>query len=527
MKKLLAYKHQISVAILFITMLFLHLFRLGDLPYAINIDEAGLWYNIKSLMTLGVDQAGKSWPLLFANYYSEQSAMYTYLALICCKIFGESLLVLRIPAVLNICVIFIFGYKIVNHLYKNTKINMLFCLFCTIFPYFIINGRIALDCNLMLGFSTMFLWFLIQAIHSDKWYYFLIAGICGGFVFYTYAISYITVPLFVILSGIYLIRHKKITIAKIFIFLVPIVLLGMPLLTIQIINIFDLPEINILGITLSNFESPRHSDIGIQNVLAHLIVYGKYILFGEEISLMTSTIYCGNFYIVSIPFMFIGLVNILKGKEFSEKKFIVFWLLSTFLTIMLIKQGIRGYQTNALMFGCIILIIDGIVFAVEKITHSKLKHVFIYLLIVLYILSFGGFFYHYYCGAYNDNVYFYENSNTDFSEVIQDVEDGTTVYCAVKSVYYKLALNKDPIENPFVYERTYNEYGECISLREKIYENDNFVFDNLGGFLNNIDYNAIYIIPLKEQKMMEKMNDNSNFSCEIINSYAIFRPIEK
>lgn len=515
-------KHFIIIGVLFLIYIFLHLFRLGDLPYAINIDEAGLWYNVKSLLEYGYAQEGKSFPLLFTNYYSEQSAMYTYLALIFIKLFGSSLFVLRLPAVLNAAVIFIFGCKIINRLYSDKKVEVLYCLFITIFPYFVINGRIALDCNLMLGFSIIFLYYLITAIASGNWKHYLIAGMISGLTLYTYAISYITIPIFVAITGGYLISNKKITIKNAIVFVAPIIFLGAPLLLIQIINIFELPEMKLLWFTLPNLESPRHADVALTNIIGHLIVYGKYIFMGEEISLLTSQIFCSNFYIISIPFLIIGFISVLKEKGYSDKKIILFWLIATFCTLMLIKTGLRGYQTNALMFGCVALIIEGIMVSMAKL---KNKNVVILVLLVLYLVSFGFFCYHYFSGEYNDNVYKYENSNTDFANVYEELKDEPMVYCAVKSAYYKLALNKDPQQHPFIYDRAYNESGECIGIQEQIYSDAGFVFDHTGAFLKKLQPNAIYVIPLKEVNMMEKMQNHLGWSMEIVNQYAIFKPI--
>ena len=137
---------------------------------------------------------------------------------------------------LNAAVIFIFGCKIINRLYFDKKVEVLYCLFITIFPYFVINGRIALDCNLMLGMSTVFLYLLLEAIDCNDWKWYLASGICCGLIFYTYAISYITVPVFVAIAGVYLIVHKKITLKNAVVFVSPIILLGLPLLLIQLIH---------------------------------------------------------------------------------------------------------------------------------------------------------------------------------------------------------------------------------------------------------------------------------------------------
>jgi 4-amino-4-deoxy-L-arabinose transferase-like glycosyltransferase len=152
------------------------------------------------LLNWGTDQKGNSWPILFANMWGEQSPGYAYLAFICCKIFGESLFAIRLPAVINTFLVLIFGYKTIDILFKNKKINLLFLVIYTITPYFTIISKMALDCNLMLGFSTMFLYFILKALDTRalKWYF--ATGIVAGLTFYTYALSYLMIPIFLIFT---------------------------------------------------------------------------------------------------------------------------------------------------------------------------------------------------------------------------------------------------------------------------------------------------------------------------------------
>ena len=110
------------IFLLFSVFLFLHLYKLDGTISVINIDEAGLWYNVKCLINYGTDQQNNSYPLLFANFYGEQSAMYTYLAFIFVKLFGDTLFAIRLPAAIGSILIFIFGYKIINELYLNNNL---------------------------------------------------------------------------------------------------------------------------------------------------------------------------------------------------------------------------------------------------------------------------------------------------------------------------------------------------------------------------------------------------------------------
>jgi 4-amino-4-deoxy-L-arabinose transferase-like glycosyltransferase len=202
---------------------FLHIYKLTTLPVALNVDEAGLWYNVRCLLNWGIDQKGNSWPVLFANIWGEQSPAYAYLAFICCKIFGESLFAIRLPAVFNTLLVMIFGCLNVDKLFKSKKINLVYLCLFTITPYFTIISKMALDCNLMLGFSTVFLYCFLHSLETKniKWY--VITGIVCGLTFYTYALSYLMIPVFLVFSLVYLVAFKKVTLKEILAFFIPVI----------------------------------------------------------------------------------------------------------------------------------------------------------------------------------------------------------------------------------------------------------------------------------------------------------------
>jgi 4-amino-4-deoxy-L-arabinose transferase-like glycosyltransferase len=368
----------LCILFIFVVNLFLHLYRLGNIPYSIHIDEAGLWYNVQSLIKYGTDQAGNSLPLLFANYHSEQSAMYTYIAVICFKLFGESLFALRLPAVLNAVTIFIFGNKIVWKLYQNKYVTIVFSVLVTLCPYFIMSERMALDCNLMLGLITMFLWFFLQAVENQKTTSAIIAGIICGFTLYTYALSYISLPIFLIISLSYLCITKKITWKQILAFSVPLILLAIPLILIQAINIFDLQEIEIGLITLPKFNNPRHDDLSFLSILSNFVMPLLYILFTPQRPYECVAIY-GNFQWILAPFMLIGIilniVQLFRHSTLTDKKLLTLWWMSGYFAGLLIYKDLTTWHLNGIMLISLIFAIDGVIFCFKKIKQTSTKNI--------------------------------------------------------------------------------------------------------------------------------------------------------
>jgi len=66
--------------LLFLITAFTSVFRLGEIPYGLNVDEAGMAYDAISLVNYGVDRYLKPYPVYFINFGGGQNAMYTYLS---------------------------------------------------------------------------------------------------------------------------------------------------------------------------------------------------------------------------------------------------------------------------------------------------------------------------------------------------------------------------------------------------------------------------------------------------------------
>lgn len=151
-------------------------------------------YDALSLSQYGVDRYLNRFPAYLINYGGGQSAMYAYLSAILIKIFGYSINIIRTPAVILRLLIFISGLFIMKN--ENNKLKTFSFLFLlTISPYFIMQSRWGLDCNLMVGFLTISVCLLIQAITKNNIKLLFISGLLFGLTLYTYALSYIIVPI--------------------------------------------------------------------------------------------------------------------------------------------------------------------------------------------------------------------------------------------------------------------------------------------------------------------------------------------
>ena len=195
----------IGIMILF---LFTRLYDLGSIPEGINIDELGMSYNAYSIANYGTDRYHVANPVYPNNFGGGQSALYTYILVLLMKVFPYSLTLIRIPAVIFGFICLIASYFLIKEVVTDYFTGMrcdnsyihAFSLsgpfLVTIIPYFFMSERWALDCNLFLSMVTVSLCILLRALSSQSKLLFFMAGISFGVSLYSYAISYLVIPIF-------------------------------------------------------------------------------------------------------------------------------------------------------------------------------------------------------------------------------------------------------------------------------------------------------------------------------------------
>ena len=80
----------------------------------------------------------------------------------------------------------------------------------TVCPVFIMLFRIGLDCNLMLGTITIMLYFIMKMTKYPRIKNFVFTGLIIGLTLYTYVLSHFAIPIFLLITCLYLLYLKKI-----------------------------------------------------------------------------------------------------------------------------------------------------------------------------------------------------------------------------------------------------------------------------------------------------------------------------
>ena len=183
--------YKIIFIILLVFAFIFNFYKIDKVPNGVNLDEAGLGVDVYSIANYGVDRNMHVFPVYFENFGEGQSALYIYLAAILVKIFGFSVFVLRLPAlilsVLEVAIIYLLVAKF------NSRKFALFVMFLTIIsPWHFMKSRWALDAYLLSPMLVFSMFAFVQAVDKrKKWIYTLARNIIWNYVvFLCYFVYY-------------------------------------------------------------------------------------------------------------------------------------------------------------------------------------------------------------------------------------------------------------------------------------------------------------------------------------------------
>lgn len=489
--------YKLLVVILFLVTIFTSTFNLKSVPYGLHVDEAGMAYDAISISKYGVDRYLNKFPVYLINYGGGQSAMYVYLATLLIKIFGYSIEIIRMPAVLLRICIFICSFFILKD-EKNKLKTLTYLYLLTIVPYFIMQSRWGLDCNLLVGFLTIAICFLIQSIrkNTNKLLLFL-SGIFFGLALYTYALSYIIIPILLLFTCAYLMYIKKLKFRELILLGIPIFLLAIPLMLMLLVNNGLIEEIKGI-ITIPLLKAYRGAEVSISNILKNVYIIKSIFSFDKNPSLVYNSIpYFGTIYYFMIPFFIIGFIVGLKKayiavrkREFDINCIFIFWFFSVLICQLLIKEP-NINKANAIFVPIIYFATVGIVNIVKK------KQILILPIIVVLFIHFGLFF-HY---------YFYQYDKEHKNNLL-------VATCYLDAVNYSKELDKEHIyiergltKEPYIYillDNFVSPYEYAENAIKTNYNNREIIYDF--GIPKEISKDNIYIIGNKEE-LLKKFED--------------------
>lgn len=170
-------KTTLLLAVAIILSLFLHLYKINEIPPCLNADEAAFGYNSYSILKTGRDEYGAFMPLRFKSFLDYKLPLYSYLSIPFIWTFGLNEFSTR---ALNILIGVLFVpliYFITKELFENEKIATLAAFLIALNPGIYILSRHAHEGVIAAFFILNMFYFLLKFFKTKKTIFFILGNI--------------------------------------------------------------------------------------------------------------------------------------------------------------------------------------------------------------------------------------------------------------------------------------------------------------------------------------------------------------
>lgn len=498
--------YKIILAIFLVLVFITRIYKFGETPSFIQVDEAGAAYDAYCLAEYGIDRYQNSYPLYLINFGGGQSALYAYATIPFIKLFGANIVAYRLPELLFFLMGILVCYILINKV-KDKKTALLYAFLIIISPWNIEASRQGLDCNLL---APMFMLDLLLLINAKKNYQYIIAGISIGITLYTYCLSWLLIPAFLVVYIIYMLIIKKINFKQIILIGIPIAIFAIPLIYLLLLNKGYASRTNFGIFTIPKLFSFRQGEISISNIFK----YGEYSL---------KTIFCDQYgmYIVQIPLFILGFIVGIKEfiKSIKTKEFNFTGLITIVFAVLLICNILVTVGTlnraNILYLPMLYIITIGII---ELSKGSRCTFISIIALLIVLFTLFEVSYYNldnengrwsYY--PYTDKEIYEITKKLENDDETKDVKKYFTISNKAEVYIYTMLVNlPSPYELKFKTFQRVENYGEYNFIYDKIITEE------------MIKGKSIIIVNKKQSDVIEGL-EKRNFSKEETELYCIMR----
>lgn len=396
-------KYKILVVLIFIFAIGVRIWSWPNAINDMNCDEAMSAINAKSIAESGTDIFGTTYPIYFEGWViSGQSAFAIYITALFIKLFGFSVISIRLPILLISISSLCFMPLLINRIFKNKKMAIIALVLLAINPWDIMQSQWLLDCNFYPHIMLIAIYALLVGIQDKKMSATYFSMVLFAITLYTYGIALYLTPIFLCIIAGYLLKKKSITIKQFFICLMIFIVVSIPIILMAIIQLFNLPTIQLGKITIQNFAyATRTNDMLLfsENKLATLSQNFKYmtdIFIKQSDDLIWNALpKYGTIYLISMPIVFIETIflcfDFFKKKEETNQNFgivlILTWLLIGILDGLLINDT-NINRINIIWYVLIMINAIGIFEIVKMLKYKKILSI---VFLLVYGIQFVGF----------------------------------------------------------------------------------------------------------------------------------------
>lgn len=386
------HERKIAAAILLLG-IFIRICGFWAVPDGLNQDEASAAYDAYADLTYGMDRNGDHNPVYSVAWGSGHSSLFLTLSKPWIALFGLNVFTARMTNVLFGCFALFAFWGIMKRYCRPFACVGLFLF--AICPQHIMMCRWGLDCNLFPNVFLLALYVLLRATEKPSLYPFSL--FLFGLSLYAYGASYITVPIFLFLCAIYLLKQKKITWKMLWLSLAAFVICALPICIFMAINLFGLPELRLGFLNFPRLVSGRYnSTVTVlggnvwNSICKNLFVFCKIVFLQEDGLIWNSIPGFGTLYLFSAPFLLLGIVRIVRRsfrRECSPQAFVCFLLIASLVLGAVSELNIN--RANVIFLPLLFALTEGIGCVLLSVKHT------VFLVLTTYLCAFSLF-----CGSY-------------------------------------------------------------------------------------------------------------------------------
>lgn len=357
---------------------------------------------------------------------------YMYAASLFIKLFGNSLFVYRLPqALLGVLSVFVL-YLLLKKTTDRFTAYIGALLLC-VSPWHIISSRWGLDANPAPFLILFGLYFFVKGCQDKKTWSYALSAALFSLSLYTYASTYIVVPIMLIILVVYALVRRYLTVKQLVISGVVCIVIAFPLAMFWVVNLFKLPEIRTALFSVPRLTALRSNSVFLPfdqeffgNVFKNIGSLFS-LLFSYPVRELHNIIDGFNIiYVFTFPlFLLGGFLSFKRAIKLKSDRFdfaMCAWFVAAFIFSLTVRQNIN--RINVLFIPVIYFVAVGIRFLADR--QRELCAVVLCLIMAgsgLFVKSYFGPEYRQQIGA---------QFMHGFGEAAQyaDSLDRNTVYCA-------------------------------------------------------------------------------------------------
>lgn len=448
------------LGLVFFVGFFLRIYALSSFPVGFHQDEASLGYNGYSILLTGKDENNHPFPLYVDMFGDNRPSGYHYLTILPIIFFGLTEFSTRLPGVLFGSLTIIALFFLADSLFKNRLLALVTSVLLALAPWHITLSRASDEAIVALFFIIVGFTFFIHSLRKQSSIQMVLGTLIMTLSFFFYHTPRVFVPLlfFILLVVCFPIikkttRNYKLSclLSFLFISLTSFILVftisgGTGRFSqVNIFNnfqtvFFQQQQIQEDAIAHSPYLASRFFHNKVTNVLLVFIsnyfdYFGLNFLFTKGgLPIWYSIPRHGLLYIIELPFILVGIYQLIRQKGELFSRIPLFWLLVGPFVGAITMDDIPNVNRVLVMFPMFDLIAAfGFLFIANGLKKKK-RHLFYSVGVFALFLSFLYFSHQYY---YNAQVHDSWYRNNGFKEMMKIVKKTYNSYDTIVMTKYQ------------------------------------------------------------------------------------------